>query len=79
MLRHPRAQLNLATAMSVSISPDSSKYGADYKYAAKEDKEIDTGCVNSPKGEPPAAYLLGRVDSEAPLLPQSNEDCRFDP
>lgn len=65
--------------MSVNVRLNSSKYNADYKHAAKEDKEIDTDYVNSPKGEPPTTYSLGRVDPEAPLLSQNNEGCKFDP
>jgi hypothetical protein len=65
--------------MSVNVSPNSSKYNADYTYTAKEDKEIDIGYVNSPEGAPHVAYFLGQVGSEAPLLSQNNEGCRFDP
>jgi hypothetical protein len=62
-----------------NISPNVSKYNADYRYAAKEDKGVNTDHVNSPEGEPSATYLIDRVDSEAALLSQNNEDCRFDP
>lgn len=55
-----------------NVSPTVSKYSADYK-------GIDIDHVNSPEGEPSATYLIGRVDSEAALLSQNNEDCRFGP
>jgi hypothetical protein len=65
--------------MSVNAFPNASKYSADYKPAAKEDKEIDIDYVNSPEGGPPTPYRIDRVDSEAQLLPQNNEDRMFDP